>query len=224
MSQIGTLTASSSDIFNRPDTPANILIGSVDLDVPLSALSVSIRGIQTINITAQARIQCFAKWIMGATLGADVKVGMLLRLAEDAVTGQACQIRTTNAGATTPNVFEFSDGKNSSAPIVYAAGEETIQASSPQRFEGSQFSMMAFDATNVTDCQLEFIGTNGEIFSQLMTAVELDAYRVLQGFPSDADGKLAGLTVIDNMDSNILSVTINNGSGGTTTLMTVNVG
>jgi len=224
MSQIGSLTASSSDIFNRADTPANILIGTVDTDVPLSAFSVSIRGLQTINITAQARIQAFAKWLMAGVLGADVKKGMLLKLADEAVTGQSCQIRTTNATATTPGVFEFSDGKNGNSPKVVAAGEETIQASSVQRFDGNNFDLLAFDPSNVTDVQFEFISANGSVFSQLMTAVEIDAMLVAQGVTTDADGRLAGLTAIDNTDNRIVSATFNNGGAGTTTVLKVNVG
>lgn len=219
MSQIGTLTASSSDIFDRPDTPANILIGTVDTDVPLSSLSISVRGNQTINITAQNRIQAFAKFMMSSVLGADVKIGMLIKLAEEAITGQSCQIRTTNAGATTPGVFEFSTGKNPNSPSVVACGEETIQASSNQRFEGNDFDFIAFDPSNVTDLQFEFLSPDGSVYSEQLTAVEVDALFVASGNATDADGRLAGLCSIDNRQNTILSVTVYNGSGGTTTLL-----
>lgn len=219
MSQIGTLTASSSDIFDRPDTPANILIGTVDTDVPLSALSISIRGNQTINITSQNRIQAFSKWMMSSVLGADVKIGMLIKLSEEAITGQSCQIRTTNAGATTPGVFEFSTGKNPNNPSVVASGEETIQASSNQRFEGNDFDFIAFDPSNVTDLQFEFLSPDGSVYSEQLTPVEVDALFVASGNSSDADGRLAGLCAIDNRENTILSVTFYNGSGGTTTVL-----
>jgi len=213
---IGALTASTSDVFTLNDTPANLQIGTVDTDLPLSSLSVSVRGKQTINITAQARIQAFGKWLTGGLLGADVKKGMIIRISDSFIAGVQTIIRTVNAGATTPQVYINSPAKTAdvnTARLVYT-GEQNINPSSSLLFQG--FSALFFDSTNLDTAEIEF--SNG--FVDRFTAAELDGLNASAMATTDADGKLAGLTTIDNSGQQIASVRLYTTStaGGITVL------
>jgi hypothetical protein len=210
MAQIGNLTASASSVFNLDFLPERFLIGQTDTDQPLSQISVVTSGTQLFSITAAARIRAIAKFDQGATLGADVKVPMWLKLAVGRV-NKATTINVTNSGAGTEAVFAVSTGMNN---IARRAVEQSINPSANATFDN--FEGLFFDPTHVLRVQVLF--DNG--FSDEYTPAELNALYAAYHV-ADADGTLNGLTCID-ADSGagiITQVTIYNGSGGSTVVL-----
>jgi hypothetical protein len=210
MAQIGSLVASTSVIFNLDFLPERLLIAAPDTDIPLSQLSVVTSGTQVMSITAAARIRALAKFDQGATLGADIKVPMWLRLAFGRINKQTT-INATNSGAGTEAVFAASTGLGDVARL---AVEQSINPSANATFQG--FEALFYDPTNVLRVQLIF--ANG--FTDEYSVTEIDAlfsaYNV-----ADADGRLAGLSVIAGMSGagEIAQATIFNGAGGSTVVL-----
>jgi hypothetical protein len=210
MAQIGNLTASSSSVFNLDFLPERFLIGQTDTDQPLSQISVVTSGTQLFSITSAARIRAVAKFDQGATLGADVKVPMWLRLATGRVNKQTT-INVTNSGAGTEAVQAVSTNM---ASIGRRAVEQSINASANATFDN--FEGLFYDPTHVLRLQITW--ANG--YTDEYTPNEINAlyasYHV-----SDADGTLNGLSCVD-ADSGaglISQVTIYNGSGGATVVL-----
>lgn len=216
--KIGTLTtgAGVDTLITRRGVPAFILIGAVDTDVPLTNLNVTIGGDVTIKISGQTHIQAFAKYLMENLSGADVKIGMLLKVANDFIADQNLELVLTNAGVTTPDVFGFSEGKTDAQPV--AAGQQTIQADDSVFYAGN-FTALFFPDTNFDYAQIEFADGG---FSDKLTGAEIDALFALKN-QCDADGRLAGLHVIDNKDSSIVGVTLYTDNGGTLTITQMNI-
>ena len=210
MAQIGNLTASASSVFNLDFLPERFLIASTDTDQPLSQISVVTSGTQLFSITSAARIRAVAKFDQGATLGADVKVPMWLKLSTGRINKQTT-INVTNSGAGTESVEAVST--NISA-IGRRAVEQSINASANATFD--TFEALFYDPTNVLRIQVIF--ANG--YSDEYTKNEIDAlysaYHV-----ADADGRLNGLSCIDSdsLGGQIAQVTIYNGSGGATVVL-----
>jgi hypothetical protein len=211
MSQIGTLTASTTSVFNLDFLPERFLIASTDTDQPLSNLSVVTSGTQLFSITAAARINALARFDMGTTLGADVKVPMWLKFSEGRV-NKATTILVTNSGATTPAVFAASTGLNS---VARRAVEQSINANANATF--ADFESVIFDPTNVLRVQVDF--ANG--FSDQYAPQEIDALFAAYN-NADADGRLNGLSCIDAFSGagEIAQVTIYNGAAVTVVLRT----
>ena len=210
MAQIGNLTASSSSVFNLDFLPERFLIGQTDTDQPLSQISVVTSGTQLFSITAAARIRAVAKFDQGATLGADVKVPMWLKLAVGRVNKQTT-INVTNSGAGTESVQAVSTNMGS---IGRRAVEQSINASANATFDN--FEAIFYDPANVLRIQITYAnGYTDEYTPQEVNALYA-AYHV-----ADADGLLNGLSCIDS-DSGaglISQVTIYNGSGGATVVL-----
>lgn len=210
MSQIGNLVASSAVVFNLDFLPERFLIAQPDTDVPLSQISVVTSGTQIMSVTAAARIRALAKFDQGANLGADIKVPMWLRMAFGRI-NKATTINATNSGAGTEAVYASSTGIGNVARL---AVEQSINASANASF--SDFEALFYDPTNVLRIQLIF--DNG--FTDEYAPQEIDAlygaYHV-----ADADGRLAGLSVIAGQSGagNIVQATIFNGSGGSTVVL-----
>ena len=198
MSQQSTMIANDNAVttIDRSYTPQYVLIGAVDTDNPVKKLEVSIGGNDFQNLTGQTAVQAFSKLNMQGLLGADVKVGQVFRIANGFNGYQTSQIRLTNSGITTPAVYYFSmrkaDGKNVPFEPVMA-GQETIQETDSKVFQGTGFTHLIFDATNLDYVNIDYVDGH----SEKMSSAELCArFAMLE--VSDADGKLAGLQVIEN--------------------------
>lgn len=210
MAQIGNLTASASSVFNLDFLPERFLIAATDTDQPLSQISVVTSGTQLFSITAAARIRAVAKFDQGATLGADVKVPMWLKLAVGRVNKQTT-INVTNSGAGTEAVQAVSTNIGS---IARRAVEQSINASANATFDN--FEGLFFDPTNVLRVNITYANGYVDEYTPNEINALYAAYHV-----SDADGTLAGLSCIDS-DSGaglISQVTIYNGSGGATVVL-----
>jgi len=178
---------------------AAIVIGDVDTAIPISGLSIDVDGKSFINITGvQTLLAAWAKWKMKAIQGSAV-VGMVLRVATGRIV-RPTTYRLTNAGATTPNVYAFSDSDNG-IPIDAATGQ--INGNSNQTFENFSALFLQTPA-NV----LNYVVTFSNGFSVPLTTVEMDAYFASQ-YDSEANGELGGVTTIDNTDQKFRSIQVN---------------
>jgi hypothetical protein len=210
MAQIGNLTASASSVFNLDFLPERFLIATTDTDQPLSQISVVTSGTQLFSITSAARVRAVAKFDQGATLGADVKVPMWLKLSTGRVNKQTT-INVTNSGAGTESVEAVSTNISG---IARRAVEQSINASANATFD--TFEALFYDPTNVLRIQVIF--ANG--YSDEYTKNEIDALYAAYHV-ADADGRLNGLSCIDSdsLGGQIAQVTIYNGSGGATVVL-----
>lgn len=210
MAQIGNLTASASSVFNLDFLPERFLVANTDTDQPLSQISVVTSGTQLFSITSAARVRAVAKFDQGATLGADVKVPMWLKLSTGRINKQTT-INVTNSGAGTEQVQAVST--NISA-IARRAVEQSINASANATFD--TFEALFYDPTNVLRVNITF--SNGYVDEY--TDKEIDALYAAYHV-ADADGRLNGLSCIDSdsLGGQIAQVTIYNGSGGATVVL-----
>ncbi len=208
MSQIGTLVggAGNPTLINLDYVPSYLQIGEIDADLPIDQFSIEIASVPTINVNNQAAIQAFSKYLNECLLGADVKISQVLKICGGNLSGVKCSIRLRNAGATTPNIYAFSTRNGSPAEAV-KFGQEVVQAQSRQRFAG--FTALFFDATNLDRAEVQF--SSG--YTDTLSDVELRSLFAM-GNQCDANGQLAGLTVIDNKDRLINSVTLYATNGG----------
>jgi hypothetical protein len=210
MAQIGNLTASASSVFNLDFLPERFLIATTDTDQPLSQISVVTSGTQLFSITSAARVRAVAKFDQGATLGADVKVPMWLKLSTGRINKQTT-INVTNSGAGTESVEAVSTNISG---IARRAVEQSINASANATFD--TFEALFFDPTNILRVNITF--ANGYVDEYTKNEVDAlyAAYHV-----ADADGRLNGLSCIDSdsLGGQIAQVTIYNGSGGATVVL-----
>jgi len=210
MAQIGNLVASSASVFNLDFLPERFLIGSTDTDQPLSQISVVTSGTQLFSITAAARIRAVAKFDQGATLGADVKVPMWLKLSTGRINKQTT-INVTNSGAGTESVQAVSTNISG---IARRAVEQSINASANATFD--TFEALFYDPTNVLRVNIVFANGYVDEYTDKEINALYAAYHV-----TDADGLLNGLSCIDSdsLGGQIAQVTIYNGSGGATVVL-----
>jgi len=210
MAQIGNLVASSASVFNLDFLPERFLVGSTDTDQPLSQISVVTSGTQLFSITAAARIRAVAKFDQGATLGADVKVPMWLKLSTGRINKQTT-INVTNSGAGTESVQAVSTNISG---IARRAVEQSINASANATFD--TFEALFYDPTNVLRVNIVFANGYVDEFTDKEINALYAAYHV-----TDADGLLNGLSCIDSdsLGGQIAQVTIYNGSGGATVVL-----
>ena len=215
--QIGSLTtgAGVATTFNREYVPAFIGIGAVNTDNPLQEFSITVAGTVVQQVTTQGHIQAMAKLLGESLLGADVKVGMVMKIAGDFIANQNCQIRLVNSGVTTPAVFAFAEGKTNASPVL--AGQVTIQDADNQRFNGADFDYLIVPDTNLNYANYEFADGHTE----RLEPEEIDMLFNLYN-QCDADGRLAGMHIVDNRRGNIKGVTIF-ASGGALKVTTVNL-
>jgi hypothetical protein len=205
MSKIGTLTtgAGVDTQFNLDYTPSVLLIGTVDTALDIDKLAVQVDGQQTILLSGSVVNLAVAKYMMESLLGADVKIAQVVKIANGNLDVK-CQITITNGGVATPDVFQLSMRNGNSVALC---GQDTLQATSNMIFNG--FSALFLDTANLDRAQI----TYEDGFIGNFSGVELDALFAMDN-QSDADGKLNGLTVIDNQFGNILSVQLFSASGG----------
>lgn len=212
MSQISTLLTGSgiqTVIAGQSQCEQYLLIGDVDTANPIQGIQVEVDGVTFININAaQTLITAFAKW-QSESVGASI--GGLIKLATGVIRKNTT-IRLTNAGATTPAIFAFSEADNG-VPIM--ASTKTINPTSYDDFE--RFSAI-FLQTPANVASLEIVFSDGR--KSTMSVVEADALFNLYN-QTEADGRLGGVAVIDNTNQSIQTVRVNtNGTaGGCTVLM-----
>lgn len=196
MAQIGTLLTGAGNVTTIPglsQMDEYIVIGDVDTANPLQGLQVDVNGVTLINITVQALITSYSKWLMEMT---GSTVGLMLKLSTGRVKGNTT-LRLTNSGATTPAIYSFSDSDNG-LPFVVAT--EVILAGSYSDF--NDFTSIHISApANIQQAIVTFEND----FQTVMAMPELCAYFALTN-NAEADGQLGGVVVIDNSRGNIKNV------------------
>lgn len=214
MGQIGTLVTGAgviTVISGQSQLDQFLVIGDVDTAVPLTGLTIEVDGKPFLQIQgSQALMQAFAQWQMEK---AGANVGYMLKVA----TGQIRKnttFRLTNAGATTPAIYNFSELSNG-VPLEVAT--QTVNASSYQNVDKFSALFIATPA-NVSNLEVEF--TDGT--SQTLTMVETAAYFALTN-QADTDGQLSAVVVVDNTQGNISNVKINTNAGGSCLTLTVKI-
>jgi len=213
MAQIGTLLTGAgvqTVIAGQSQCDQFILLGTVGTAMPLSGLQVEIDNQPFFNVTNNATLlTAISKWMMETINGTGI-VGVLLKVATGRI-GRNTTFRLTNAGATTPAIFAWSDVE-AGAPIV--AGTKNINPSSYEDF--SKFSAL-FIGTPANLSTAEFQFSNGA--RATMTGVEVDAMFSINN-QTEAGGELGGISVIDNRDQSITSVRLNIITAATTIAQT----
>ena len=138
MGQIGTLAGGAAVITvisGQAQLDQFIVIGDVDTALPLTGLTIEVDGSPFFQVQgSQPLMQALSQWQMEK---AGTTVGYMLKVS----TGQIRKnttFRFTNAGATTPAIYNFSEAGNG-VPLLIAT--ETINASSYQVFERFSISM-----------------------------------------------------------------------------------
>jgi len=178
----------------QAQTESMIVIGDVDTTNPLRGLSVEIDGIPFFNIPATnvALISAYAKWAVNIV---GTVVGLVFKFATGRVP-RSTTYRLTNDGATTPNIYAYSDADNG-FPIICATKQ--INASSYEDFV--KFSAL-FVGTPANLTSAEIVFTNG--YRATLTQFELEALFAMKN-PTETNGDLAAVTIIDNRDKSIAS-------------------
>jgi len=167
----------------------------VDTANPLQGLQVEIDGTPYITINSALLITAYMKWLMqtaGAAVGLLIKVGT-------GMIKKNTTYRFTNAGATTPAIFAFSDSKNG---VPFLATSKTINPSSYEDFTKFSALMITVPA-NVASLEITFADGHRSTLS----ALEAGAMFATR-FEAEADGYLGGVLVIDNTDQNITGVRV----------------
>jgi len=184
-----------------------IVIGDADTSNPLQGLSVEVDGTPFISIANAANLLgAFFKWqmeVVGSVIGLMFKVG----------TGSIKRnttYRFTNAGATTPNIYVFSDAP---AGVPFIATTKQINISSYEDF--NKFSAL-FLTLPASVSSLEIVFRNGH--KATMTIEEANALFSLNN-QAEADGLLNAVSVINNSDQAITSVRVFAGATAVTVLI-----
>lgn len=218
MSLIGTLAASSSQVFNLDFLPEYFLVEGTNLsNQRLSNFSVVCSGTQLVSITNDARLTALAKFDSGACLDdpntpgtANSTTASYLKLATGRI-NKATTITCTNGVATALNIYAASTNICS---VARRAVEQSINPSANATFDN--FEALFFLPANILRAQITY--ANG--FTDEYTPNELNALYAKYHVADNA-GQLEGLTCID-ADSGaglISQVVLFNGSGGSTVVL-----
>lgn len=195
MSQISTLVTGAGVVtpVNLQFVPQKILVGTVDTDLPVTAINWSIGGKLVGNIGAQALAQSFSKFHMGGLLGADVKIGQVINIADGYIPNQQFQINFTNAGATTPAIYDASE-EFYQGNVMYVSPSVILDGAN-QGF--SDFVALQMDPTNVDHADVTFLNpATGKTFTNTLSVPELEAIFASEN-NTDADGLYAAMLTID---------------------------
>ena len=199
MPVIGTLLTGAgitTNLTNLSALDSIITIGDIDTANPLQGLTVEVDGVTFINIQgAQTLVTAFMKWLNNLTASV---VGMSIKVATGKISRNT-NLRLTNAGATTPSILAFSDN-GEGVPVV--AGTKNIPNNSYEDF--TKFSAL-FIQTPANVSAVDLVFTNGH--KQTMSMIDIDTLYAMQR-PAEADGRLGGVSVIDNTGSTIKAVRI----------------
>jgi len=218
MSQIGTLTTGAgitTNIVGQKKLDMFLLIGDVDTANPLQGLTVELDGIAFFSVAnAATLLTAFAKWQMEVT---GSTVGVCFKLATGCIQGSV-NYRLTNAGATTPIIYASSEVDNG---VPFYVSTDTINALSSQTYE--KFSALFLQTpANVGTVEVEFYRNPDNhdegTYRETMTIQEIDMYFALNN-QAETDGRLGGVSVIDNTGRNIKSVKINVNNVGALTVL-----
>jgi hypothetical protein len=214
MSKIGTLTTGAGVVttLTLQNIYQFILIGTVDAANALRALNVNLAGNDTINIIGASFVDAFTKLVTAGLLGADVTKARVIPIGDGSAGNVAAQYRLTNDGATTPDIFGFGTAKFEN-PVT--AQMISVNSLSKQSFAG--FSFLLVDTSNVSEVNATF----GDGWQDRFDLADLAALTCLSENILDADGKLAGLTVIDGQL--VEECTIYAGAGGSVSVCIVNI-
>jgi len=218
MSQIGTLTTGAgvaTNIVGQSKCDSFLLIGDIDTANPLQGLTVEIEGVAFFTVAnAATLLTAYAKWQQELNAGT---VGVLFKLSTGAIYKNTTY-RLTNAGATVPNIYAFSDAPDG---VPFYVSTVTINALSSQTFE--RFSALFLQTpANVSSVEVErYIDPDQKelgTYRETMHIVEVDAYFNMFN-QCEADGRLGGVSVIDNTPGDIASVKINTNNVGALTVL-----
>jgi hypothetical protein len=199
MGQIGVLTTGAgvtTIIPGQAQCEALIMLGDVDTTFPLQGVTIEVDGSPFFNVQSATLLAAYAKWMMNVV---GTVIGIVLKVATGMMPRNTTY-RLTNAGATTPAIFAWSDNDNG---VPFLCATKQINALSYEDFR--DFSAL-FVATPANVSNYEIVFSNGS--KKTFAPVEMDAYFALQ-FPAEANGQLAGITVIDNRDQKYSAIRIN---------------
>lgn len=230
---IGAITtgAGVSTVKQLDYVPERVLIGDINVDLPIQKFVLEVDGDVRINLPSQAFCRAFSQWRMEAMLGADVQLAQTLKLGNGRV-NKSCIITIENAGATTPAVYANSDSKGGRILMV---GTKIVQGDDNKRFGG--FLALFFDPTNLAYAEVTFkqnvrrknaagvVTRETRNFTDQFTTEELKALYAEKN-QGNADGLLGGLVCIDNLRTadtgkgQIVAVTLY-ASGGDITVLQV---
>jgi hypothetical protein len=219
-SQVATLNASNpTTIFFTGHIPELILVDAVDTDLVVDSITVDAEGVNYQNVEGQAIIQAMSKVLMAGNLGVNVRVGQVLKIADGQVpisAGQQCRVVLGNAGATTPNVYAISDSVGRGA---FRSSQDSINNLANANLSGMDF--LFFEDSNFSKADILFNDGHSE---SDVTLVELNMLFTASPLTkaTDADGKLAGVNVVDLNGSGIAEIKLY-ASGGSLPFYTLNI-
>lgn len=225
--QIGTLTTGAgvlTQLVGLAQLEENIVIGSVDTAMPLQGLKVVVGSKTIIDIQGSVPlVSTFAKF-MQRVVGSGV-VGLILKIAKGRIIKTGCSLIFTNGGATTPNIYAYSDNGVAGDSQPLTAVTVTVNALSNQTFNAIPNSsdpgfagLFVTPVANVSSFDVVFAdGT-----SQNMTVIEANALFATKN-DTQATGVLdAAVAGFDNRDLSIQNVRVNtNATAGGVTVMIV---
>lgn len=201
MAQIGTLLTGAgvtTIIAGQAQLESLIVFGTIATANPLQGIQIEVDGVPFININNQpALLSAFMKWTCEANLSGPL-VGVILKVATGRIK-KSTTYRFVNNGATTPNIFAFSDN-DVGVPFVVASKQVN-----PSSYEDFQNFSAIFIGTPANLATAEFTFTNG--CKATLTQAEVDALFGIQ-FPNEA-GELLGVSVVDNRQQSITNVRLN---------------
>jgi hypothetical protein len=209
--QIGTLLTGAgvaTVIAGQSKCDNYLLIGDVDTANPLQGLEVSVGGKPVFSVAnAATLLTAYAKWMQEMTAAV---VGMCFKLGTGVI-NKSTTYRLTNAGATTPVILASSDAPDG---VPFEVATDSINASSSETYD--KFSAL-FLQTPANIASVDIMYTNGHREAG-MTIAEVDARFALNN-NAEADGRLGGVSVIDNTDRTIQDVRINTNNVGALTIL-----
>jgi len=199
MSQLGTLITGAgvqTTFAGQAQCEQFVLIGDVDTAFPLRGLSIEIDGTPYINIQNSLPLMtAFAQWQMENSVAI---IPFLLKLGTGMI-AKSTTYRFTNDGATTPDIFVYSEAQDGIPVIATTKG---INASSYEDF--SKFSAL-FVTVPADVTSIEIVFEDG--YKATMTAAEAASLFAFK-YGSEANGLLTAVLVIDNTDRSIKTVRI----------------
>lgn len=222
MSKIGDLTtgAGVQTSLDKNKLHQYILVGDIETSLPITQFVASVSGVTKIRVVGQAIVQAFSNLVGSALLGANVKVGQALPIANGGAGNTACNYSLTNAGATTPEIFGNSidmidtSGRNNG---LVSADMVVIQDGDSQSF--TDFDYLIVDATNLQDDVTNYDFYSGWNESALSIA-ELEEIATLELSYTDADGRLSGCIIVPGQSVERATLFA---SGGTVPVCVVNL-
>lgn len=212
MSKLKTIPANDSDVISIQNMPEYLIFDGVDIDNPISRISVSVAGKERQLIENQNLLTAYMKLGNAGLLGGDVKVGLTYQLALGKLNNQEVEINLTNNTAEPVDVYGFGTKRSG---IVRKANTQTVNDGSSAEYKG--FDALLFDPENVSQVEVVFAGG----YKELLTIDELVALMVKIYPVTDQEGLLGGLIVLKNTgfgNPPFQSVQVYSSGGSTTVL------